>query len=194
MITPSDTPGPQPGHPDQISAGFLFRRLCAVVVTIALIGLPAVWAQKEAGGLPPELAPLAAKYHADLDALAPGARAKAVTALRQSYLTALGVAGQKAGERGQKPDESKAVAEEKETRSPPGERSRLTEPRRCLPHELATPRAHRYSARSARAEHEYTGACPAGREASICGHWPFMRTRRGWRNGWIFSNRSRRKR
>jgi len=83
----------------------------AVALLSVLIGLPIIYAQNEAGGLPPELAPLAAKYHADLDALAE-ARSKAVGALRQSYLAALGLAEQKATSE-RKPDELKAVTDEK---------------------------------------------------------------------------------
>jgi hypothetical protein len=115
------------------------------------IGLPTAWAQNEAGGLPPELAPQAAKYHADLDALAQ-ARGKAVAALRQSYLAALGAAGQKATSEG-KPDELKAVTEEKETLT--AGRALTARAAPLLPHELATPRAY-LQRETARAEHEYT--------------------------------------
>lgn len=117
----------------------------------ALIGCPVSWAQNESAGLPAELAPLAAKYHADLDALAQ-ARGKAVAALRQSYLAALGLAEQKAKGEG-KPDELKAVTEEKEAVTDGRALTPLAAP--LLPHELATPRAY-LQRETVRAEHEYS--------------------------------------
>jgi len=126
------------------------QRLCAVATMTALLGLPSARAQKEAGGLPPELAPLAAKYHADLAALTE-ARSKAVAALRQSYLAALGLAEQKATSE-RKPDELKAVTDEKEAVSAGRALPPLPPP--LLPHELAPSRSY-FQREAGRAGREY---------------------------------------
>lgn len=124
--------------------------MCAAAIAAAMASLPTAGAQNEAAGLPPELAPLAAKYHAYLDALTQ-ARNKAVAALRQSYLTALGLAEQKATSE-RKPDELKAVTDEKEAVTDGRPLTPLPAP--LLPHELATPRAY-FQRETARAGHEY---------------------------------------
>jgi hypothetical protein len=128
-----------------------FQQMMAVAAMIALVRLPAAGAQNAAGGLPPELVPLAAKYQSDLDAHAQ-TRSKAVAALNQAYLAALDTAGQKATDEG-KLDELKAVTEEKEAVTSGRALPSLAAP--LLPHELATPRAY-LRRETARAEHEYT--------------------------------------
>jgi hypothetical protein len=125
--------------------------MCVAAIAAAMVCLPTAGAQNEpAAGLPPELAPLAAKYHADLDALTQ-VRSKAVATLRQSYLVALGLAEQKATSE-RKPDELKAVTDEKEAVADGRALTPLAAP--LLPHELATPRAY-FQREIARAGHEY---------------------------------------
>ena len=126
------------------------QRMCAGAIAAAMVCLPIAGAQDESGALPAELAPVAAKYHADLGALTE-VRGKAVAALRQAYLTALGLAEQKATSE-RKPDELKAVTDEKEAVTDGRPLTPLPAP--LLPHELATPRAY-FQRETARAGHEY---------------------------------------
>jgi hypothetical protein len=127
-----------------------FQRLSVVAALIVLVGFESTSAQNTAGGLPAELAPLAAKYQSDLDALG-AARSKAVAMLRQSYLTALGVAEKKATGEG-KLDELKALAEEKQTVASGQPLPPKAAP--FLPSGVATPRAYLLR-EMARADHEY---------------------------------------
>src|SRR5947207_8784889 len=78
---------------------------------MVILGFHSASAEYAASGLAPELAPLAARYQADLAALA-GTRDKAVTQFQQSYLTALTAAEQRATA-GNKADELRAIVEEK---------------------------------------------------------------------------------
>src|SRR5258708_4997510 len=90
------------------------QKIIAAVLTltvwVALPGVPSAVAQNAVSGLPPDLAPAAAKYQSAMDALA-AERTKALDQLRQPYLTALATAGQKATSES-KQGEAKAVADE----------------------------------------------------------------------------------
>jgi hypothetical protein len=125
--------------------------MCAAAIAAAMVGLPTARAQNEPGALPPELAPLAARYHTDLDALGQ-ARSKAETALRRSYLAELDSAAQKAAAES-KLDELNAVKDEKETLAAGGALTVPAVP--LLPHELAPPRAY-LQREMARTEREYS--------------------------------------
>jgi hypothetical protein len=107
-----------------------------MLMWIALTGRPSAWAQNAVSGLSPELAPLAAKYQSDMDAAAQ-TKDQAVALLRQSYLNALAAAQQKAGSEN-KPDEAKAVADEKEAVTTG--KTLPAVPSSLLPRALSTPR------------------------------------------------------
>ena len=125
--------------------------MCAATIAAAMVCLPTAGAQNEPAALPPELAPLAARYRTNLDALAL-ARNKAVAALRRSYFAALDLAGQKARAES-KLDELNAVNDEKETLAAG---AALTVPAApLLPRELATTRAY-FQREMAREEREYS--------------------------------------
>jgi len=127
------------------------QRMCAATVAAAMVCPAPAGAQNEPGALPPQLAPLAARYQTDLDALAQ-AHGKALAALRRSYLTALDSAAQKAKAES-KLDDLKAVIDEKETLAAGGGLTALAAP--LLPRELAAPRAY-LQREIAREEREYT--------------------------------------
>jgi hypothetical protein len=127
-----------------------FHKICAVAAIAPLIGFPSASGQSEAGRLPPELAPLEAKYDSALDAL-DHARTKAIAALRQSYLTALDAAEQRATSEGKR-DELKAVTAEKETLA--AGRALKAAAATWLPHALGTPRSY-FLREMERAEHDY---------------------------------------
>jgi len=117
---------------------------------IALFGFPFAVAQNAADGVPAELAPLAAKYQSDLKVLAE-ARDKTVAPARQTYLAALATAEQKAAS-SQKPEESKAVGDEKTAVSAGTPLPAMAAP--LLPATLLTPRTN-LRREMDRAEREY---------------------------------------
>jgi len=107
------------------------------VTSLALLGTVPASAQNAAPILPPELAPMAAKYQASLAALTE-VRNKTMTQAQQPYLAALAAAGQKAAG-GKKPDEVRAVTEEKEAIAAGRTLAAIASP--LLPRELAMLRA-----------------------------------------------------
>jgi len=121
-----------------------------VAATTVLILLPHARAQTPSGGLSPELAPLAAKYQSDLDALAQ-TRDKALAQVRQPYLDILTAAEQRANSEA-KPDEAKAVADEKQAVIAGNTLAATPSP--LLPRALSTPRGN-FLREAARVEHGY---------------------------------------
>ena len=119
--------------------------------TTVLLLLPLAWAQNPSGALSPELAPLAAKYQSDLAALTQ-TKDKALALARQPYLDALTSAQQRATTEA-KPDEAKAVADEKEAVA--AGHALAPEPSPLLPRTLTTLRIN-FLRQAGREEHEYT--------------------------------------
>jgi hypothetical protein len=150
LINPTNAPHALVSHRNPESGWNPFSRITAVAAIILLLGLSAGRAQNSEGALLPEFTPLTAKYHDDVKVLAE-ARNKALASLRQSYLTVLVAAEQRATIAG-KPDEAKAVTEEKEAVT--AGRTLATVAPALLPPGLAAPRAYLLR-ETARAEHEY---------------------------------------
>ena len=126
------------------------RHLSFVAALSLLGGLSPTIAQNDAADLPPEIAPLAAKYQADLDALAQS-KSKAMATVRQPYLTALAAVEKSATNEG-KNDVLKAVTDEKEAVIAGQALANTATP--LLPRTLATPRAALMK-ESARLDHDY---------------------------------------
>lgn len=116
----------------------------------ALLGSQAASAENSAVALPPEVAPMAAKYQAGVTALAE-ARTKAIAQLQQVYLAALATAGQKATSRNNT-DELRAVTEEKDAITAGRPLASTASP--LLPRELAMPRGTLLR-ETARIEHDF---------------------------------------
>jgi len=120
------------------------------MVCLTLVEVPSAWAQHATNGLPAELAPLAGKYQSDLDAAAQ-TRDKALASSRQPYLNALAAAEQKANSEA-KPDEGKAVRDEKEAVT--AGNTLTAAPSALLPRALSGPRGY-YMREAARVQREY---------------------------------------
>jgi hypothetical protein len=125
-------------------------RVVAGMLSLAIVGHGLALAEDNAKALPPEIAPLAAKYQSDLAATGE-ARDKALAQIRQTYLTALSSSAQRATNSG-KTDEAKATADEKEAVTAGRDVTPVAAP--MLPHELATARAY-FLRETSRAAHEY---------------------------------------
>jgi hypothetical protein len=136
------------------SIRFRFRRfpkwIVAGILWVGVFGHGPAFAQENAKELPPEIAPLAAKYQSDLAAVA-DVRDKALGQIRQTYLGALNSATQRATNLG-KVDEAKAAADEKEAVTAGRNLTPLAAP--MLPHELATSRAY-FLRECSRVDHDY---------------------------------------
>ena len=131
------------------SRSILLRILTGILCS-AVFGYGLASAQENAQQLPPEIAPLGAKYQSDLAALA-ATRDKAIALLRQTYLTALASAAQRATNLG-KTDEAKAASDEKDAVTAGRDLAAKAAP--MLPHELTTSRTY-FLREASRAEHDY---------------------------------------